>query len=329
MRRLSLWRPRSLLAFLAWTIHLVVSHVRAYLAKRVACADDDEQRRQRHGKCVVVTGASVGGLGFAIASRLAFTADVVIVTAPNETDALQAVAHMRKTVPKHVQVKPYLLDLAKIEGIISFACAVTRDYRVTSLVNNAASCCTEAGDEADIYVRRVNELGPLLLTALVRAQRVLWITSFTHRAAEVQKQGVTYTCAARRYADSKRRALMCALALRARDDGAVHVCHDPGAVDTRLTSEWPTALRMAHRIALRNLGLLVSADSAALGAGRADGAYTFGTSAKPLPVNLQNAEVGASESAAEVIRWTTTYCGGAEVVREACNWLHKNMLINK
>ena len=133
-------------------------------------------------RVVMVTGGSVGGLGFAIAEEVLarYPGVRVVITARSKDAAEDA----RRRLGDKGDVHAVLLELADARSVVQCANHVAQQHgTVHLLVNNAAALATAEGDDADAYMQHAHVDGPLLLTALLRPPNVLWVTSFTHRAA--------------------------------------------------------------------------------------------------------------------------------------------------
>jgi NAD(P)-dependent dehydrogenase (short-subunit alcohol dehydrogenase family) len=127
-------------------------------------ADIPSQR----GRVAVVTGAN-SGIGWNTALELARAGGEVIMTARTEAKGQDAVARIRKELPK-AMVRFELLDLASLRSVREFAARVSRAGRLDLLVNNAGVMripvrqTTEDGFEAQMGT---NFVGPFALTLLL------------------------------------------------------------------------------------------------------------------------------------------------------------------
>lgn len=143
------------------------------------------------GRTVLVTGASVGGLGHHTALELARRGARVVLAGRTPAKLVETDAAIRAEVPgaelEHLEV-----DLASLASVRRAAVAASRLGAIDVLVNNAGVMGTPYSRTEDGFELQLatNHLGPFLLTGLLLPQlvasgdaRVVAVSSQLHRMA--------------------------------------------------------------------------------------------------------------------------------------------------
>jgi protochlorophyllide reductase len=143
----------------------------------------------QHGRVVLVTGANAG-LGFAIASDLAFRGARVLLACRSRTKADAAVAMIRDGLPD-ADLAVVSLDLASLASVRSAAESVlSTESRLDLLINNAGLMAVDESRTEDGFEMQfgVNHLGHFALTAdllplllVTPGSRVVSMSSMGHR----------------------------------------------------------------------------------------------------------------------------------------------------
>ncbi|KAJ7626587.1 NAD-P-binding protein [Mycena polygramma] len=125
--------------------------------------------KEIQGKNVLVTGTSVGGIGFETARVLAKHANSVIITGQNSERLKIAEDTLRKEIPA-AKIQPLLVDLSSLPSVRKAAAEVnTSSEPLHVLINNAAATLGPFKLTADNLENQMatNHIGPFLLTKLL------------------------------------------------------------------------------------------------------------------------------------------------------------------
>lgn len=131
------------------------------------------------GKTVVVTGPTIGGIGFETAKTLATFGARVILGARNTTSAADAVAAIHAAAPSS-SVELLQCDLADLDSVQAFAegLAPLAPQGVDVLVCNAGATAKEAQKTSEGVEMSfaICALGHHKLVHLVRPKRLVWVS---------------------------------------------------------------------------------------------------------------------------------------------------------
>ncbi len=143
------------------------------------------------GRRTIVTGCTVGGLGFHVALELARRGGSVVLAGRTAARLDEAVAAIEGEVPG-ADTSTLVVDLADLDGVRRSAATAAAYGPLHCLVNNAGVMATpqrRTGDGFDLQLA-TNHLGPFLLTGLLLPQlvesgdgRVVAVSSQMHRTA--------------------------------------------------------------------------------------------------------------------------------------------------
>lgn len=143
----------------------------------------------QHGRTVLVTGVSSGGLGHFTALELARRGARVLLAGRSEDKMRATESAIRDDVPD-ADLARVLVDLADLSSVRRAASSVTEPLHV--LVNNAGVMAPPFGRTADGFETQMgtNHFGPFLLTGLLLPRlvssgdgRVVTVASLMHRIA--------------------------------------------------------------------------------------------------------------------------------------------------
>ncbi len=143
------------------------------------------------GRTVLVTGCTVGGLGFHAALELARRGATVVLA--GRTDDKLAEAERKITAEVvGAQLSRLVVDLADLSSIRRATAAISSSGPIHCLINNAGVMATPESRTADGFELQLatNHFGPFLLTGLLLPQlvasgegRVVAVSSQMHRIA--------------------------------------------------------------------------------------------------------------------------------------------------
>ncbi|KAK7052445.1 NAD(P)-binding protein, partial [Favolaschia claudopus] len=220
----------------------------ATTSEEVAAAFAEEIK----GKNVLITGTSIGGIGYKAAETIARYAALVIITGHN-VERLKLSEEALKKEVSGANIRPLLLDLSSFDAVRKAADEVNAyPENIDILINNAASSICPFTLTTDGFEQQMatDHLGPFLFTALILPKiqaartstytpRVVNVSSGAHLwcsgidLAEVEKpQESTYN-GTQAYAKAKSANILAARELTRRAGGQLHafsVC--PGATPT-------------------------------------------------------------------------------------------------
>ena len=143
------------------------------------------------GRTVVVTGPTIGGLGYFTALELA-RRGARVVLAGRTTARLDEAADAITAVVDGADVQRLVLDLASLDGVCAAAEQAAGLGAIDVLVNNAGVMATPYSRRVDGFSLQMatNHFGPFLLTGLLLPQlaasgsgRVVTVSSQMHRLA--------------------------------------------------------------------------------------------------------------------------------------------------
>ncbi|MEA9566617.1 oxidoreductase [Xanthomonas sp. WHRI 8932A] len=236
----------------------------------------------QRAKVAVITGASVGGLGYETALALAGAGASVVLTARN-ADKGEAARQALLAVHPHATVRVETLDLAHLASVRAFAERLgARQQWVDLLINNAGVMAPPqrqtTADGMELQFGS-NYLGHFALTAqllpLLRAAaapRVVNLSSLAHRSARIDFDDLQTAHPYRpwkAYGQSKLAMLIFSMELQRRSDaqgwGLRAIAAHPGLARTALIANGPAAggRRTAIGAATALLGPYISHSAAA------------------------------------------------------------------
>ena len=143
------------------------------------------------GKTVVVTGCSLGGIGYHTALELARRNARVILAGRSRAKLAEAEEGIRGEVP-HAQLSPLVVDLADLGSVRRAGAHAHTIGPIDVLVNNAGVMAPPYSRTVDGFELQMatNHLGPFLLTGLLlpqlvrsNAARVVTVSSLMHQVA--------------------------------------------------------------------------------------------------------------------------------------------------
>ena len=144
------------------------------------------------GLTTLVTGCTVGGLGFHVALELARRGGRVVLAGRSQHTLDTARAQIRAAVPD-ADLEHLVVDLADLSAVRRAAAAAAGLGPIDCLVNNAGVMATpqrRTTDGVDLQLA-TNHVGPFLLTGLLLPQlveagaaRVVTVSSQMHRVAD-------------------------------------------------------------------------------------------------------------------------------------------------
>jgi NAD(P)-dependent dehydrogenase (short-subunit alcohol dehydrogenase family) len=150
-----------------------------------------EQMPDQSGRTAVVTGPTLGGLGFHTALELLRRGAYVVLAGRSPAKLDEARAALLREVP-HGEVDRLGLDLTSLAAVRAAAADAAGLGTIDLLVNNAGVMATPYSRTADGLERQLatNHFGPFLLTGLLLPQlagsdaaRVVTVSSMMHRLA--------------------------------------------------------------------------------------------------------------------------------------------------
>ncbi len=145
----------------------------------------------QQGRTVVVTGPTVGGLGYHTALELARKGARVVLAGRTPAKVEESVAAIRDQVPA-AELETLQVDLASLDSVRHAGAAAARLGAIDVLVNNAGVMGTAYSRTADGLEMQMatNHFGPFLLTGLLLPQlvasgdgRVVTVSSLMHTTA--------------------------------------------------------------------------------------------------------------------------------------------------
>ncbi|PPU68428.1 oxidoreductase [Xanthomonas pisi] len=236
----------------------------------------------QRAKVAVITGASVGGLGFETALALAGAGSSVVLTARSPAKG-EAARQALLAVHPDATVRVELLDLAQLASVRAFAERLAaRQQWVDLLINNAGVMAPPqrrtTADGMELQFGS-NYLGHFALTAqllpLLRAAaapRVVNLSSLAHRNARIDFDDLQSARPYRRwkaYGQSKLAMLVFSMELQRRSDaqhwGLRAIAAHPGLARTALIANGPASdgRRSAIAVAAALLGPYINHSAAA------------------------------------------------------------------
>jgi NAD(P)-dependent dehydrogenase (short-subunit alcohol dehydrogenase family) len=141
----------------------------------------------QHGRSALVTGVSVGGLGYFTALELARAGSRVVLAGRSPDKVADAEKAILEEVPT-ATLERLVVDLASLESVRAAAASYTEPLDL--LVNNAGIMAPPYAASVDGFESQLatNHLGPFLLTGLLLPRlrdggRVVTVSSQMHRVA--------------------------------------------------------------------------------------------------------------------------------------------------
>ncbi len=234
------------------------------------------------GRLAVVTGASIGGLGYETALALAGKGAEVVLAGRNPAKGAAALAAIQAQHPRAV-LRVGALDLASLASVAAFAETLRREGRpLDLLVNNAGvMMLPRRQTTADGFEMQLgtNYLGHFALTGRLldllrrgRQPRVVNLASLAHRRGSIRFDDLQRTAYApwSAYEQSKLAMLMFAFELQRRSDagawGVTSIAAHPGWSRTELFANGRGASGGGLTQKLFDLAARVFAQSVAAGA---------------------------------------------------------------
>jgi len=154
-----------------------------------------EQIGDLGGSTAVVTGPSVGGIGYDTALELARHGARVVLAGRSRAKLADAEAAIRREVPR-AELVPVLLDLGDLSAVRRAGAEIAALGPLHLLVNNAGIMATSYGRTVDGLEQQLatNHFGPFLLTGLLlpslmaagesaAGARVVTVSSIGHKLA--------------------------------------------------------------------------------------------------------------------------------------------------
>jgi NAD(P)-dependent dehydrogenase (short-subunit alcohol dehydrogenase family) len=213
------------------------------------------------GRMCLVTGGTMGGIGYAVARELAAHGATVVLTGVDGKSIYEAVTSIRESTG-NARVYGEKMDLASKADVQRLSKFVARGFpRLDVLVNNAGVLLNVDAkvvhDFAGVdHVTAVNFAGPFLLTRLLgphllrsaRPKIVNVCSSMHMRPKTFDFTTLGPSCASQsklhNYSHSKLALAMFTACLRAQ--GLEAACVHPGFVDTRITRDLPPVAQKAR-----------------------------------------------------------------------------------
>jgi NAD(P)-dependent dehydrogenase (short-subunit alcohol dehydrogenase family) len=153
----------------------------------------------QRGRTALVTGVSVGGLGYYTARELARAGARVVLAGRNADKLADTEASLLAEVPA-AALEPLVVDLADLSSVQSAAAEAAAYGSLDLLVNNAGIMATPYHRTVDGFESQLatNHFGPFLLTGLLMPQlasggRVVTVSSLMHRFARKPPLGDPHT----------------------------------------------------------------------------------------------------------------------------------------
>ncbi len=156
-----------------------------------------EQIPDQTGRTALVTGCTVGGLGFHVALELARRGGRVVL-AGRSSDKLAAAATAIREQVASAELDDVVVDVADLTSVRLAASQARAVGPIHTLVNNAGVMATPYARTSDGFEQQLatNHLGPFLLTGLLLPQlvesgegRVVAVSSQMHRLARSAPTG--------------------------------------------------------------------------------------------------------------------------------------------
>ena len=241
----------------------------------------------------IVTGAT-SGIGYEIAKELAISSSHVVLLCRTAASAKAALKTMRKEVPG-ASVEYFVVDLANPESVLKFTREYMQKQEgresppLKLLVNNAGVYSARISYTRKYHLEQtfasnlfghyilMEELAPLLRST---KGAIVSVSSFSHRAVspsqfhlwlqEVHmpqgrrgrepeaRSASSRLYPALAYACTKLAMVLLSGHKRSADEtyrGITLVCLDPGAINTRITRNWPPLLSCVYAAVMKQIGL--------------------------------------------------------------------------
>ncbi|KAJ7505911.1 hypothetical protein B0H11DRAFT_1851170 [Mycena galericulata] len=217
----------------------------------------DTFAREIKGRNVLITGTSLGGIGFETARVLAKYANLVIITGYNAERLQLAEDAIKKDVP-HANIRKLTLDLSSLAAVRTAAAEVNAyPEPLHVLLNNAAAAVTKFSVTVDNLEKQMatGHIGPFLFTNLILPKilaagtagyvpRVVFVASSAHAAGtgvDIATLGkpdpAKYTSIFGPYSETKSANILTAIELSKRSRGKINaysLC--PGLISTNINS---------------------------------------------------------------------------------------------
>ncbi|KAJ7620290.1 hypothetical protein FB45DRAFT_1032969 [Roridomyces roridus] len=230
----------------------------------------DTFAREIAGKNVLITGTSIGGLGFETARVIAKYANLLVITGYNHERLQQSEDAIKKEFPT-ANIRKLTLDLSSLAAVrVSAAEVNAYPEQLHVLINNAVAPFVSLEVNADglEYQMATGHLGPFLFTNLLAPKLIVTRTStYTPRVVFVSSLGHAmgpgvhldtfakllpgkYTKVMEPYVETKSANIMNAIELSRRAQGKLLALSlHPGAIETTATQ------RPASKAMLTEVGM--------------------------------------------------------------------------
>jgi NAD(P)-dependent dehydrogenase (short-subunit alcohol dehydrogenase family) len=156
-----------------------------------------EDMPDQAGRTIVVTGTTIGGLGFETALELARRGARVVLAGRTPARIAESEAAIRARVPA-ATLEQVRVDVSDLSSVRRAAAQLSGLGPISALVNNAGvmgTAYTRTGDGLELQMA-TNHFGPFLLTGLLLPQlvasndaRVVTVSSPMHRTARSAPHG--------------------------------------------------------------------------------------------------------------------------------------------
>lgn len=263
---------------MTWWLLLLASFVLVllFIVKTLHFNHKDCLLTQRlDGKVVVVTGCNQG-IGYEVVGELARRGARVIMACRDLDKAESARSRIlmrfksTETIRKPAtelanlhgpQLECELLDLQSVSSLRNFASRLmAKEHSVDILINNAAVNLRKPlfdSDGIELHLK-INHLGHFLLTELIRplleasvhGARVINVSSFNHRLAELSMKDLCRPVVGSPYSNSKLANVIHAkeISKRWKDSNVVAVSVHPGLTKTELFRHMPRTRWIVHTL---------------------------------------------------------------------------------
>eukprot|EP01119_Soliformovum_irregulare_P017993 TRINITY_DN543_c0_g1_i1.p1 TRINITY_DN543_c0_g1~~TRINITY_DN543_c0_g1_i1.p1 ORF type:complete len:345 (+),score=87.80 TRINITY_DN543_c0_g1_i1:118-1152(+) len=213
----------------------------------------NQNRPNLSGKIALVTGASLGGIGYETAKELALLGARVIITVRDQKKGMDAVAALKKATNKSDidYVIMALDDLSSVRSTVKFLEQTLGDRKIDLLINNAGVMACPLGRTKDGFETQfgTNHIGHYAFTVLLlnanliaNTGRIITVSSMASLRGKLDLTDPSWTkkpySSWQAYSDSKLHNVLFARELQERllqrKSDIISVSLHPGAVNTDL-----------------------------------------------------------------------------------------------